>query len=802
MTRRATSRINKERARSARRRPPSTRRVTASAAPTQSWLTAIICLGLIAITWIVFAQTLGFDFINYDDNLYVYGEPAINSGLTLHGLAAAFTHTLVGNWHPLTSISLMLDAQSFGLRPGGYHFSNVLLHTVAVLLLFLVLKRMSGALWSSAFVAALFAIHPLRVESVVWISERKDVLSGVFFMLTLGVYLRYAKRPSVGRYLTVLATFALGLLSKVMLVTLPFVLLLLDYWPLQRFAQFPARNEENKRVDAVSLGSSRRLLLEKVPLLVLSAAASVATWFAQEQAFKSSEGWPLGWRVNNALITIWIYLRQMLWPTDLALFHPHPKANIPLWEAGLALLLLVATIAAVIKWRKDYPYLVTGWFWYLGMLIPVLGLVQVGLQAHADRYTYLPQIGVYLLLTWAVADLTRSWRARQAILGTAAGLLILVSMSIAWKQASYWSNSERVWTHALDVTQNNDVAERGLGTALLKLGRVDEAITHDREALRLRPGDPDLLTNLANALVQKKDFAEAIEHYHAVVALRPNDSEARLNLGKALLQSGVRDEGLAELREALRIRPNDSDASYSLGSAFLEQGELDQAIAYFRKATESDAKSHPAHYNLAIALSRKGQLDEAIAEFRETLRLQPQHADAYNNLAIALLKKGQIEDAIAAWTKALQLEPKNADMHNNLAVALLQTGRGPAAVAEWQETLRLDPDKIGTQITLAWILSTSPEAGMRDGTKALELAQRADQISGGRNLMVFRVQAAAYAEIGRFPDAINVAQEGAQRAETEGQSALAQLLQDDLALYEKGVPLRDPTHGHGAAGAP
>jgi protein O-mannosyl-transferase len=794
--------MNKRRARAVRRHTRLAPKATASVAPTQSWPMAAICLGLVAITWIVFGQTLGFDFVNYDDNLYVYEEPAINSGLTLHGLTTAFTRVLVGNWHPLTSISLMLDAQFFGVRPGGYHFSNVLLHTIAVLLLFLVLRSMTSAVWRSAFVAALFAIHPLRVESVAWISERKDVLSGVFFMLTLGAYLRYASRPSVGRYLTVLVTFTLGLLSKAMLVTLPFVLLLLDYWPLQRFARLSARNEDNERSDAAPFASFRRLLLEKVPLLVLAATASVATWFAQEQALESSQGWPLGWRINNALITIWTYLRQMFWPTDLALFYPHPKANIPLWETGLALLLLVATTAAVIKWRKRYPYLVTGWFWYLGMLVPVIGIVQVGLQAHADRYTYLPQIGVYLLLTWAVADLTSSWRARRAILSTAPVLLILASMSIAWTQARYWSDAERLWTHVLDVTKNNDVAERGLGTALLKLGRVSEAVTHDREALRLRPGDPDLLTNLANALVQKKEFPEAIERYRAVVALRPNDGEARRNLGKALLQSGLRDEGLAELREALRIRPNDSDASYSLGSAFLEQGELDEAIAHFRKAIDSNPNSHPAHYNLAIALNRKGQLDDAITEFRETLRLQPGDANAHNNLAIALLKKGQIQDAIAAWTKALQLQPKNADMRNNLAVALLQAGRGAAAVAQWQETLRLEPGKIGTQITLAWILSTSPDGDIRDGTKALELAQRADRTSGGRNLMVFRVRAAAYAEIGRFPEAINAAQEGAQRAEAQGQSTLAQVLQGDLALYQQGVPLRDPTHGRGAAGTP
>jgi protein O-mannosyl-transferase len=787
--------VRKETKKKQRPRAGSVARATSRSSPpasqTRRWLTPVICLGLAAITWIVFGQTLGFDFINYDDNRYVYEEPAINSGLTLHGLVTAFNHVLVGNWHPLTSISLMLDAQLFGIRPGGYHLVNVLLHTTAVLLLFLVLKKMTGAVWRSAFVAALFAIHPLRVESVAWISERKDVLSGVFFMLTLGAYLCYTNRPSPRRYMTVLAMFVLGLLSKAMLVTLPFVLLLLDYWLLRRFVLLSTKSKTSEPLDAVPLTSFRRLLVEKVPFFVLAAAASVATWFAQEQAFESSQGWPLGWRINNAFITIWIYLRQMFWPTDLALFYPHPKANIPPWEVGLALLLLVAATAGVISWRKRYPYLVTGWLWYLGMLVPVVGLVQVGLQAHADRYTYLPQIGIYLLLTWGVADLTRSWRARRAILGAAAALLILAAMSLAWKQTSYWSDAERLWMRALAVTKNNDVAERGLGTALLKLGRVDEAIVHEREALRLRPGDPDLLTNLANALMQKKEFPEAIEPYREVVRRRPDDGESHRNLGKALLQSGSRNEGMAEFHEALRIRPDDSDASYSLGNALLEQGELDEAIAHFRKAIESKPTNLSAHYNLAIALNRKGQLNDAIAEFKETLRLQPQHADAHNSLAIALLKKGQTRDAIAEWTKALQVQPGNANMHNNLAVALLRDGRVAAAVAEWQETLRLQPDKVSPQISLAWILSTSPEAAIRDGTRALDLAQRAYQSSGDRNLMIFRVLAAAYAETGRFPEAIKAAQEGEQRAETQGQPSVARLLQGDLALYQQGVPLRE-----------
>lgn len=759
-------------------------RMTRSPRETAGWPIPLIYIGLTAITWIVFSQTLGNDFINYDDNLYVYQNPSVKSGLTIPNLVTAVTRPLVGNWHPLTAISLMLDAQFFGLHASGYHFDNVLFHTVAVLLLFIVLRKMTGAVWRSAFVAALFAIHPLRVESVAWISERKDVLSGVFFMLTLGAYIRYTRQPlALGRYLFVIATFTLGLLAKSMLVTVPFVLLLLDYWPLQRFA-FPFPSGRWRAV-------SSRLILEKLPFLMVAAAVSVATLWAQEPALEPSQAWPLGWRVNNALLTIWSYLRQMIWPTHLAVFYPHPEGDIPFWQVSFALLFLVVVSAAVVAWRKKYPYLVTGWFWYLGMLIPVIGLIQVGLQAHADRYTYLPQIGIYLMISWGIADLTKSWRLRPVAVGSVATLVIVVLMSVAWKQAGYWSNSERLWSHALDVTRNNFVAERGLGTALLKRGQVDQAIAHQREALRLRPGDANILTNLANALVQKREFAEAIDHYRQVIRLRPNDNEAYRNLAKALLQNGATEEAVAELREALRLQPKDSDAAYSLGNAFLQKGELDEAIGHYRKAIEANPSHSAAHYNLALTLQQKGRLDEAIAEFRETLRLQPNNAEAHNNLAIILLKKGETQDAIAEWQSALQIQPQNADVHNNLAVAFLRERRTSDALAEWQETLRLRPDKTATQISLAWVLATFPDPTIRDGNKAIALAQRAYQTAADRNLMIFRVLAAAYAETGRFREAIAAAAEGAQRAEERGQLSIARFLQGDRALYEQGVPLRE-----------
>ncbi len=762
----------------------------------QRWATPTICLGLVAIIWIIFGRTIGFGFLNYDDSFYVYQNHFISDGLTQAGLVRAFTHPLVGNWHPLTSISLMLDAQLFGLNAGGYHFVNVLLHTVAVLLLFFALRAMTGATWRSVLVAALFAIHPLRAESVVWISERKDVLSGVFFFLSLGAYYRYArKRPALGAYLLVVLAFALGLTSKAMLVTFPFLLLLLDYWPLRRFAFAPGRGLFEKK-------SVPWLIAEKLPLIALAAAISVATFLAQEQALNAAQDWPWRWRVENALVTIWTYLRQMVWPAHLAVFYPHPKGTLSLWATGLSLVASVAVSLLVFLWRKKYPYLITGWLWYLGMLVPVIGLMQVGWQAHADRYTYLPQIGIYLMLVWGAGDLSVRWKRRQAILQGASFLVVVVLLLLSWRQVGYWSSTVGLWRHTLTSTTNNDVAERGLGTALLSLGQVDEAIAHDRAALRIRPGDANGLTNLANALLRKKEYPEAIKYYREVLGVRPNDSEMHRNLGKALYQSGALAESRAEFRAALRIRPDDSDAAYSLGNAHLEQGEPTAAIPFFRKAIESNPRNIAAHYNLAVALQRDAKPEAAMSEFRETLRLDPRHLDAHNNLAIELLKQGEPVAAIAEWRAALRIQPDHAEMHNNLGVALLKAGRISEAAAEWRETIRLQPGKLATQISLAWILSTAPDPALRDGSGALELARQAFRAGGERNPMVFRVLAAAYAETGRFPAAIKAASEGAQGAEARGQPGIAALLQGDIELYRQNIPLRDPSHGQGESVKP
>jgi tetratricopeptide (TPR) repeat protein len=610
---------------------------------------------------VVFGQTLRHDFINYDDPRYVYENTEVTSGLSIRGIAWAFSHIHSMNWHPLTTISHMLDCQLHGLKAGWHHFTNVLLHTVAAILLFFALRQMTGALWRSAFVAAVFAIHPLRVESVAWIAERKDVLSGVFFMLTLLVYLHYVRAPSIGRYLFVAVVFAFGLMSKPMLVTLPFLLLLLDYWPLNRigrlaFGKPTARQAVVSGQRSVVSGRFFKLVVEKIPLIALSTVSSVVTFLAQRGAVGWTEQLPVLARINNAVVSYVAYIWQVLWPVKLAVFYPHPEHRLPLWEIIVSLLLLLGITAVAIALRKQRPYFITGWLWYLGMLVPVIGLVQVGWQGRADRYNYLPQIGLYIVAAWAVSDLTAWWRYQRTILSAAAILTIAVLSWRAWVQTSYWRDSETLFTHALAVTSNNDVAENNLGIVFL----------------------------------------------------------------------------------------------------------------------------------------RKGKLDDAISLLQAAVDLRPENAPAHDNLAKALLQKGQVTDALVHYRKLLELQPDNMEVHNIVGTVLIQQGHIREGVEEWQKVLAIQPENGNAMSNLAWVFAASPEDSVRDGARAVELAENALRISGGKIPMIFRTLAAAYAENGRFREAIETAQRGIELANSQGNSGLAAELQSNIALYQAGRPLRDP----------
>ena len=707
-----------------------------------------ICVFLVAITWLVFGQTLRHGFINYDDPVYVYENPVVRSGLTLHGIGWAFTHSHGANWHPLTSISHMLDSQFYGLKAGGHHFTNVLLHTIAVLLLFALLLQMTGALWRSGFVAAVFAIHPLHVESVAWVAERKDVLSGVLFMLTLLAYVRYARSPSLGRYATMLVLFACGLMAKPMLVTIPFVLLLLDYWPLSRFAQSSPMESRAVRW---------RLILEKVPLLALSAASCIATLLVQGQAIGSVKHFPLGLRADNALVTCMTYIWQMIWPAGLAPFYPYPGSRMLLWEVIFASAALVVITSVAFAFRKTRPYLMTGWFWYLGMLVPVIGVIQVGLQGHADRYTYLPQIGLYLLMTWTIAELSVSWRHQRQILAVAAALVIAALTWQTWNQTSYWHDSESLWRHALAVNSEADVPHGTLADTLFSQGRVEEAIPH----------------------------------FQAVLQFGHESPENQSHLGVALLRVGRTEEAIRHLRRVLEMDSAYIEGHYNLGTALLQNGELNEAIDHFQRELQIEPDLADAHFNLGNAFLMQGRVDEAIGEYKKVLQVQPRKLTAYLNLSSALLREGQWDEAVASSEKALELEPANPDAHNNLALALAKKGRTREAIFHWQKALEIQPDKVGSQVSLARVLATSPDDSIRDGVRAVNLAEQAFKLSGGRSPAILQTLAAAYAETGQFARAVETVRRALELTTAQGNTPLAEALQKEIALYQAGSPYRE-----------
>jgi protein O-mannosyl-transferase len=595
--------------------------------PNPRWHIVGVCICLAVLTWIVFGQTLWHDFINYDDQRYVYENTKITNGLSFGSIAWAFTHIHSTNWHPLTTISHMLDCQLYGLRSGWHHFTNILLHTLAVILLFVALTKMTGAFWRSGFVAAVFAIHPLRVESVAWIAERKDVLSGVFFMLTLLAYLHYTRLPSVKRYLVVMLVLACGLMSKPMLVTLPFVLLLLDYWPLDRIrGQFWMR------------------VLEKLPLVALSAISSIATLVAQKGAVGWTDELPILERVNNAVLSYVLYIWQMVWPARLAVFYPHPENTLPLWQIISSLLLLICITAVAIALRKQRPYFITGWLWYLGMLVPVIGLVQVGWQGRADRYTYLPQLGLYIAVTWAAADLTASWRRQRTIVSVAALLVLGVLSSCAFVQTSYWRDSETLFKHALAVTKNNDVAENNLGIVFLGRGKLDEAISLLQAAVALRSENSPAHENLAKALLQKGNVSDALIHYRKLLELQPDNIEVHNIVGTVLVQQHHIRDGVEEWEKVLAIQPENGNAMSNLAWVFATSPDESvrdgvKAVELAREAVRISDRRIPLLFRtLAAAYAETGEFSKAIQTAQEGIQL----ANNQGNPGLATELQGNI----------------------------------------------------------------------------------------------------------------------------------------------------------------
>jgi tetratricopeptide (TPR) repeat protein len=654
------------------------------------WLPWIL-LALVAINVIVYAPVRHYDFVSIDDPKYVYENRHVIGGLTWPAVAWAFTTGYASNWHPLTWLSHMLDVQMYGLNAGPQHVTSLILHIVNTLLLFVVLLRMTGGTGRSALVAALFAIHPLHVESVAWIAERKDVLSTFFWILTLWAYVEYVRKPRWDRYTSMLVFFALGLMAKPMLVTLPFLLLLLDVWPLGRTTFVAAATSRTKSSGLPRAWAS--LVREKAPLMALAAISSLVTFMVQRRggAVGGLEAFPLAQRIANALVAYGAYIKKMIWPFGLAVFYPFPR-SVAAGSAVVALIVLIGASVLVKRWARQCPYLLVGWLWYVGTLLPVIGLIQVGKQAMADRYTYVPLIGLFIIVAWGVPDLLARWHVGRRVLPAMAALVVLACAFEARAQLVSWKDSLNLWQHTLDVIPNNYFAHNALGALLARQGRIDEATAHFSTSVQLEPEFPDAHDNLGLMLLKKGKTAEAIAEYRYALQLNPQFAEAHNDLGAAFAVRGEVDEAIAQCAEALRLKPDLAAAHNNLGMALAAQGKIMEAIARYTEALRLQPGYPEAHANLGLALASQSRNSEAIAQYTEALRLEPNSADTHNYLGVALAAQGKVDEAVAQYTEALRLDPDHADAHNNLGVALAAQGKTTEAIRHFSAALRLKPD--------------------------------------------------------------------------------------------------------------
>jgi tetratricopeptide (TPR) repeat protein len=651
-----------------------------AAAPAGGKTLTLICLALALVTAALYWPITRNGFVNFDDEMYIVDNPHITSGLTWTNVVWAFQSGEQANWHPLTWMSHMVDCDLYELNPGGHHLTNLLFHVANTLLLFLLLKRMTGATWRSAFVAAFFAWHPLHVESVAWASERKDMLSTFFWLLTLLAYEKYVtidkRRVAEGKsgvappvtghpsllYMLALIFFACGLMSKPMVVTLPFVLLLLDFWPLNRISNFKFQ-----------ISNVKFLLLEKIPFFALSLAASIVTYLVQKNG---SALWTTSWdtRLENVLLAYVRYISKFFWPQDLAVVYSYPSRWPVLLAVGAALLLLTWTALSVYRARQ-YPYLPVGWFWFLGTLVPTIGIVQVGAQSIADRYTYIPSIGFFIVVVWGACDLARCWPEKGKFLPFAGIVALVGCLGVTTIQIGYWQDSRKLFLHAIEVTTDNYVAENCLGKAFEKAGRNDRALVL----------------------------------YTDAVKIAPRYSPAQFNLAICLLAFGKTNEALDHLRAAARLEPHDPDIQYDLGVYFKLNGSPDDAARGFQAALADRPDFPEAQTELGTLLARQKRFAEALPHFAVTVRLKPNDPEARFDLGLALLDNHQPAEAAAQFSEELRLTPNATKAHFRLALARQQQNQLPEAVAHYREALRLTPDFPEAKTALDALLVAHPE---------------------------------------------------------------------------------------------
>jgi len=720
----------------------------------------VIGLSLMLLTLLVYYPVLNNQFVNLDDNVYVTSNPHVQAGLTTENIAWAFTSLNAAHWHPLTMLSLLVDSQlsikdpQTGLRaPLQFHLSSLLLHCASTFALFWVLQRMTGCLWKCAWVAALFALHPLHVESVAWVASRKDVLSGLFWMLAILTYLRYVEAPSRQRSLTVSLMMALGLLAKAILVSMPVVFLLLDYWPLGRFPHSEAPAE---------LSSTRRfwnktesvwvLLRQKIPFLALSGVFCAITIVSQWQghALRTFSDNPFLVRLQIVPVAYVVYLYKMLWPFDLIPFYPYPVNGLPAWQVAGAALVLIGISLLVWRERVRRPYLLMGWFWYLVTMVPVIGLLQAGEQAYADRYTYLPLVGIFIMFAWGVPDLIKSWSNRRAVSAALAVATLVPCLAITRIQIGFWRDSFRLWEHTLDVSTKNYVAHNSLGNALIGTGKLNEAVDHFATAVDLNPKDQISQNNLAMGLFQQEKLSEAMQHLQTVLEINPDNYLAHVVLG--------------------RLR--------------MLQGQVEDAVTHFRHAIRLNPESGDVHLFLGQALMTQDNLEEAAQQLVEETQLAPNFPEGHHQLGIVLGRLKRWPEAAATLGRAVELSPKNPAYRCDLALAFSEMGEPQKSAEQY---------RIASELQLGWMDNSHAMAGkllelkgvkLAQNQRALEIATEVCQASGYRNPQFLATLAAAYAATGQREKARQTSQKAIELATASGQKTLAEQIRERGKSYQ------------------
>jgi tetratricopeptide (TPR) repeat protein len=739
--------------------------------------TILLSALLAAATLAAFSPLFGNGFIKFDDGFYVVRNPHVAGGLTWNDLRWAFNTGYQGNWHPLTWVSHMLDVQLFGMRPGWHHLVSLLFHIANAVLLFVWLQRLTAATWRSLSVAALFALHPVHVESVAWVAERKDVLSTFFLLLTLLAYTAYTTylgrtssanptpstspastsspkvalaelfSPQRRAYMLALVFFALGLMSKPMLVTLPFLLLLLDFWPLGRL-------QSN-----IPSGPLKALLREKIPFFALTSISSVVTLVAQQRGQATYLAVPFVDRLGNAVVSYWVYLAKTIWPLHLSIYYPHPWSGLvgahplPLAWVILAALGLAIISFGAFYYRLSAPWFTVGWFWFLGTLVPVIGIIQVGGQALADRYTYIPLIGIFLAVVWAASALVERRPAIKPVLAISTPIVLAICAVLTQRQAKFWHNDFTIFARALSVTPENALAHYHLGIAYR-----DQHLT-----------------------------AKALKEFQDTVAVDPHFALAYPEIGGILEDAGKGQEALELYEKSVKLNPRAGQLHNLLATRLWALGKQDEAFAQYEAALRSDPDYADAHFNFGVALASRGQFGDAVTQFAAACRLRPDDGEALGCLAEALMKQGRLSQAEDRFRQLTLLAPTNALAHYNLGLLLVERRSLDAALTQFQQAVAINSNYPDALVALAWLLATHPQIQFRQPVEAVKLAEHACELIGGKQSRFWSTLDVAYAGAGRFADAIKAASKAQELAVAEGQTNAAHAAALRIEDYKKRV---------------